>query len=559
MKKAVIYSRVSTEIQDYASQTKELLNDAKKMGYEVTQIYEEKESGFVDDRSELAKILSLTLADTDAIFVWEISRLSRRTVKVLSDVEDIENKGILIYSKNENYRSWNENGEKDSTSKLVLTLYASIAESEAKKFRERSKRGKRYNVLVEKKCYTSKLPFGYMKDENGKLVINEEEAVVVRDMFQKAIEGYSIDRLKVYLKGKGYDFSRAILSMLKNTLYVGKKRMGEVALKNKKKKDDIANRVFNPNEDIIETPAIISQETFDRCAKALKERANRSYSSIRTERLLRGLVYCTRCGGLYSNCGKRYKCCYTHDNCHSSDISVKFDDVVWNITEEIFSNDIAKEMADKNAEPILAELANLNAEIEGYRATLKTFKPKINSLAMLAVETDTYDVVKDKIKALKKEKDITEQEIASRVAKVDKLQKKLVVPTATISKITDFSEKREFVTKVIEAIYMYGFRLNQIAAIQYNNGITVYCIRNQYDFYWFYNKGGIVIEDAIKMANNANGTFVNDSKDNTYIDVTDSTIYSSSEDTAIYGRYSIVELYRALLQNNQLTKVELKV
>lgn len=37
------------------------------MGYEVSHIYEEKESGFDDDRTELAKVLALTNADTDAM------------------------------------------------------------------------------------------------------------------------------------------------------------------------------------------------------------------------------------------------------------------------------------------------------------------------------------------------------------------------------------------------------------------------------------------------------------------------------------------------------------
>ena len=88
MKKAVIYSRVSTTVQDYTSQTAELVKEAERQGYEVTKVYEEKESGFVDDRPELAKVLTVTKADTDAVFVWEISRLSRRTVMVLSTVEE---------------------------------------------------------------------------------------------------------------------------------------------------------------------------------------------------------------------------------------------------------------------------------------------------------------------------------------------------------------------------------------------------------------------------------------------------------------------------------------
>lgn len=89
MKKAVIYSRVSTPLQDFTSQTNELKKEAERMGYEVTHVYEETESGFVDERPELTKVLALTNADTDAVFVWEISRLSRRTVMVLSTIEEI--------------------------------------------------------------------------------------------------------------------------------------------------------------------------------------------------------------------------------------------------------------------------------------------------------------------------------------------------------------------------------------------------------------------------------------------------------------------------------------
>ena len=43
--KVVIFSRVSTQIQDYTRQTDELLEYAYKMGYTVERIFEEKISG----------------------------------------------------------------------------------------------------------------------------------------------------------------------------------------------------------------------------------------------------------------------------------------------------------------------------------------------------------------------------------------------------------------------------------------------------------------------------------------------------------------------------------
>ena len=53
--RGAIYSRVSTLDQDYKRQTNELKEYAQYMGIEITHVFEEKESGFNDDRPELAK------------------------------------------------------------------------------------------------------------------------------------------------------------------------------------------------------------------------------------------------------------------------------------------------------------------------------------------------------------------------------------------------------------------------------------------------------------------------------------------------------------------------
>ena len=50
--RGAIYSRVSTEIQDYGKQTDELKDYAARNDIEVKYIFEEKVSGFKDDRTE---------------------------------------------------------------------------------------------------------------------------------------------------------------------------------------------------------------------------------------------------------------------------------------------------------------------------------------------------------------------------------------------------------------------------------------------------------------------------------------------------------------------------
>ena len=90
--KAAIYSRVSTDQQDYSKQTEELKDYAQRNGIEVVYVFEEKESGFNNDRPEFEKLRKLTKQDIDIILVWEISRLSRRSIYLQQQIEDFTNK-----------------------------------------------------------------------------------------------------------------------------------------------------------------------------------------------------------------------------------------------------------------------------------------------------------------------------------------------------------------------------------------------------------------------------------------------------------------------------------
>ncbi|CCX44445.1 uncharacterized protein BN456_00696 [Prevotella sp. CAG:1031] len=539
------------------------------MGYEVTHIYEEKESGFDDDRTELAKVLALTNADTDAVFVWEISRLSRRTVMVLSTIEEIEKKGILIYALNENYRSWNENGKKDSTSKLVLTLYASIAEAEALKFKERVKRGKRYRVLVEKKSYCNTSVFGYNKDENGRLVINEEEAAIVRDIFQKASEGYSARRLKAYLKA-AYSLNwcaNTLNYLLHNTAYMGQKKVGGKKYYKKeltKLEKGSKIRFFNPETDSVETPAIITAELFNAVQAAMNGRRTRSLAKEARNKkpaLLKGLILCGRCNHVYTNTGKMYTCTSGTNEylnrCGSTSIATEnLNKAVWNVTKEVFSEAMAKEEAAKKAEPIAAEIALLQKEIEGYQDSITDSKKQESKLLTLATVVDDTEGIIEKIKALQKERQMMVTEIADRESKIALLQKRLDSPDE-ITEITDEDEKFEYLHKVIEAIFVYGEQKHKILAIQYLNGITVYLIRLWKGWYWFLDKGDLVISDAIALQKYAKTDLK--LKDSILIEVTDeNSSYYSGEDTdvTIFGTYTTEAFFEVMMKNKQLKPVQ---
>ena len=97
IKKAAIYARVSTDGQEYQRQIVELQKFAERSNMEVKYVFEEKQSGFNSERPEYNKLMALTKEDIDIVLLWELSRLSRKSIEIQSDIEKLTNKGINVY------------------------------------------------------------------------------------------------------------------------------------------------------------------------------------------------------------------------------------------------------------------------------------------------------------------------------------------------------------------------------------------------------------------------------------------------------------------------------
>ena len=171
--KGAIYSRVSTEIQDYGKQTDELKEYAIRNGIEVKYIFEEKVSGFKDDRIEFQKLEKLTKDDVDIILVWELSRLSRRSIFIQQVVKGFADKGICVFTKKEGLYTLNDDGTENRNAMFTIGVISMIAEQEVETMKERTLSSKRRYILKEGRSYTSKAPYGYdYNSKNRQLTIN---------------------------------------------------------------------------------------------------------------------------------------------------------------------------------------------------------------------------------------------------------------------------------------------------------------------------------------------------------------------------------------------------
>jgi DNA invertase Pin-like site-specific DNA recombinase len=124
------YARVSTTDQNLELQ----LNALKEAG--CSRIYQEKISGVKKERPELQRLLD-QLRSGDIVVVWKLDRLARSTRNLLELVESIRVAGASFCSLSEPWA--------DTTShsgKMIMTVFAGIAEFERDLIRERTGEGR---------------------------------------------------------------------------------------------------------------------------------------------------------------------------------------------------------------------------------------------------------------------------------------------------------------------------------------------------------------------------------------------------------------------------------
>ncbi len=151
MIKTVIYSRVSSESerQDTERQTKELQQYAKRMNYEVVEVFEEKVSGFKknDQRPVFSKMLELAKEGSiDKILVWELSRIGRSVLQSLQNIQLLHDLKVGLYIKNFNLETLNEDKTPNSLSMFMVQILFSVANMESQMTLSRLQSGYRNHI-----------------------------------------------------------------------------------------------------------------------------------------------------------------------------------------------------------------------------------------------------------------------------------------------------------------------------------------------------------------------------------------------------------------------------
>ena len=142
--RVVIFSRVSTSIQDNQRQIDELREYAQKMNFNVVKVFEEKISGGKknEERPILMEMIQFVKDNQiDKVLCWELSRIGRNTIEVLKTIELLNDNCISLFIKNYNIETLNEKCEINPLSQFMIQILTSVSQMERSQIRQRIKSG----------------------------------------------------------------------------------------------------------------------------------------------------------------------------------------------------------------------------------------------------------------------------------------------------------------------------------------------------------------------------------------------------------------------------------
>ncbi len=283
--KAVVYARVSTEDQNSDRQINELNNHAITLGYRVIENFYENISGRTKqvDRPEFSRMLKFAREnEIKHIFVHELSRIGRNNRNTINIIEDLISEGICIHSKHENISTLNPDGSKNHNATLFISIFSAIAESEVETLRTRVKSGLRSSKL-KGGANGAVQPYGF-QSVNKLLAINPDEAQMVRIIYDKYLNGFSMHKIAQHLndlkistrKGKQW-VDKTVNDILHNPLYKGE-------------------RFHNGEKMPYNLDIIIPFQKWQAVQDLIKKKALYNHRDSKNINLLKSLVFCGNCG-----------------------------------------------------------------------------------------------------------------------------------------------------------------------------------------------------------------------------------------------------------------------
>ena len=477
-KMTVALLRVSTNMQELNSQRESIEGYCKRNNIVIDKYIEEKGvSGYktkLEDREGLQELINLALEDKlDTVVIMNQDRIGRR-LELLSFMAVMDEQNVKVISTTEGLL----NVKNDDTSDLMQIIKFWTARAESKKTSQRVKSAKLHNSKNEK-YNGGKVNFGY-KVVNGKLVIDEEKADIIRNLYQTYIN-YGTKECIEYLKQFDIKMTNQLVTqLLRNPIYKG------VYAHDKKLYDeDDYKEITQIRKDL----QIVSEKIWNRAREVAKERTTNkgakckalNRSDCEYEGLLEHWCGCK----LTIDYDYRYKdkkrmffkckSCRTHkrDDYKKTYSANKLIPILDREIEKLFlelDHDMLQKKYDEKAN---TNLKTLNINLNNISKTLKSkidslhgANKKLELMVSQDVDISTIQILADMIKDLKSaiaDLEVKKEEVEAKIKeeKHNNENKEHIIEEflsmKDIYKKGDYKQRRAILQKLIDKIVVRDY------------------------------------------------------------------------------------------------------
>ena len=421
----------------------------------------------------------------DMIITKSISRFARNTLDCLKYIRQLKEKNIPVFFEKESINTMDSKGE------VLLTIMASLAQQESQSLSQNIKLGLQYRYQQGHVQVNHNRFLGYTKDADGHLIIDPDQAEIVRRIYREYLEGFSMDKIAAGLErdgvltgaGKAKWHTSTINKILRNEKYMGDALLQKTYTTDFLTKKRIKNNGTVPQYYVeSDHEAIIPKDIFllvqeelvrRRVVRTSKNGKRRSYSC---KHCFAQMVFCGDCGEFYrrvhwNNRGCKsivWRCCSRLENtghaCRSRTVNEGLLEQVSidAINQVLCEKDDFQKTLQSNIATVIRQGDTLSPEViyERLQELQKELLKKAN-------QKDDYDAIADEIlrlRDMRKQAEVNSTRMDEQLKQINSLQD-FIKSQPTI--VTEFDEL--LVKRLIAKITVFESQF----IVEFRSGITI--------------------------------------------------------------------------------------
>ncbi len=471
----VIYARYSSHAQRDCSieqQVEAATSYAKQMGVTIRQIYSDRAvSGKTDQRPAFQKMLKdAEKGGFQYVIAWKSNRIGRNMLQAMVNEERLSEMGVRCLYVEEDF-------DDNAAGRFALRNIMNVNQFYVENMSEDIRRGLRDSAGQCKML--GNRTYGYEKGPDGKYVIRDSEAEIVREIFRRVLTGEAQADIISDLNRRGLKTSRglswsrnSLQNLVTNDKYIGIYRYSDIVIEGG-------------------VPKILSDEMFYQVQEVLKMKPNPIQNRRRSaygEYLLTGKLFCGKCGSPMvgkSGTGKlgklySYYVCKKREDSRTCDKeNVRRDEIEDYVAKAIKEYALTDEVIDWIADGIVSwsQKTEREAHLDLIEAEIEENKKALGNM-MKAIEMGILtESTQARLKELEKEKKELGAKLITARAEILVVTKPEMVAGLKVFRdgdINDQNFRRSLFDTFLKAVYIYDDDIRIVFSFAGdNNTVTI--------------------------------------------------------------------------------------